>query len=299
MCYSIKKMKDDSMSNLIQPIQAGQQLLDDIRETTSNQGEVAIWWLGQSGYAIKTANALFYVDLYLSEHLTKKYAATEKPHIRMTEAPLRGADLRDMQLIFASHKHSDHLDPGSISDIFANNPDVRLVLSAALKSYAVETLGLDENRLIPTMGGETLTLGNLTVHIIPSAHPDIATDDEGNNLFIGFVFEVDGVTLYHSGDTLAYDGLADRLKPYNVDIAFLPINGTDERRTQLHVPPNMNIDDALQLAHAIGDPLIIPHHYDMFTFNTVDVSLFEAKADSTGQAYKVMHCGEKFLWRKD
>lgn len=285
------------MSNLIQPVQSGQQLLDDIRETKLNHGEVAIWWFGQSGYAIKTASALFYVDLYLSEHLTKKYADTEKPHIRMTEAPLRGKDLQDVKLIFASHKHSDHLDPGSISDIFANNPDVQLVLPASLKAYAMETLSLDDARLIPTTGDETLSFDNLIVQILPSAHPDLA-QDEHSYLFIGFVFEVDGVTIYHSGDTLAYDGLADRLKPYNIDIAFLPINGTDERRSQLHVPPNMNSDDALHLAKEIGDPLIIPHHYDMFTFNTVDVSLFEAKANATEQAYKVMQCGEKFLWKK-
>lgn len=286
------------MPELIQPVQSGQQLLDDIHNTTVNHGEVAIWWLGQSGYAIKTASTLFYVDLYLSEHLTKKYADTAKPHIRMTESAIRGADLQDVQLIFASHKHSDHLDPGSMPDIFANNPDARLVLSGALKDYAMTTLGLDGDRLIPTNGDETLTVDDLTVHILPSAHPDLAQDDDGNHLFIGFVFEVDGVKLYHSGDTILYEGLADRLKAHHVDIAFLPINGTDERRKELHVPPNMDIDDALGLAREIGDPLIIPHHYDMFTFNTVDVSLFEDKAIATGQAYKVIQCGEKFVWSK-
>lgn len=286
------------MTELIQPVQSGQQLLDDIRTTAVNHGEVAIWWLGQSGYAIKTASTLFYVDLYLSEHLTKKYAETAKPHIRMTESAIRGADLQDMQLIFASHKHSDHLDPGSISDIFANNAEVRLVLSGALKDYAMTTLGLDGDRLIPTNGDETLALDNLTVHILPSAHPDLVQDDDGNHLFIGFVFEVDGVKIYHSGDTILYEGLADRLKAHQVDIAFLPINGTDERRKELHVPPNMSMDDALNLAHEIGDPVIIPHHYDMFTFNTVDVSLFEDKANATKQAYKVMQCGEKFVWSK-
>ena len=90
---------------MIEPVQKDQALLDDIRQTAPKQGEVAIWWLGQSGYAIKTASILFYVDLYLSEHLTAKYAHTEKPHIRMTEAPIRGHDLTDTRWIFASHKH--------------------------------------------------------------------------------------------------------------------------------------------------------------------------------------------------
>lgn len=286
------------MSDLIQPVQSGQQLLDDIRDTSVSHGEVAIWWLGQSGYAIKTKSKLFYVDLYLSEHLTAKYAETEKPHIRMTEAPLRGNDLRFVKLIFASHKHSDHLDPGSIGDIFSNYPAARLVVPAGIKPYTIETLGLDGNRVVPVNGDRHITIEGMDVHIIPSAHPDVETDADGNHMFIGFVFEVDGVKLYHSGDTIVYDGLAERLKKYDVDIAFLPINGTDERRTALRVPPNMNIDDALKLARDMGDPVIIPHHYDMFTFNTVDVAVFEAQAKATGQAYRVLQCGEKFIWRK-
>lgn len=286
------------MSELIQPVQRGQQLIDDIRDTTVDENSVAIWWLGQSGYAIKSAKNLFYVDLYLSEHLSKKYADTAKPHIRMTESAIRGADLEHVQLLFSSHKHSDHLDPGSMPDIFANNPDARLVLPSALKDYAMTTLGLDGDRLIPTNGDQNLTVDGMDVTILPSAHPDLATEDGHGHLFIGFVFDVDGIKIYHSGDTLVYDGLADRLKPHNIDIAFLPINGTDDRRSELHVPPNMNIDEALQLAKDIGDPLIIPHHYDMFTFNTVNVNLFIEKADNTGQPYKVMQCGEKFVWSK-
>ena len=285
------------MTKLIQPIQSGQQLLDDIAKTTPAIGEVAIWWLGQSGYAIKTASTLFYVDLYLSEHLTHKYAETEKPHIRMTEAPLRGTDLQNVKLVFSSHKHSDHLDPGTMPDIFNNNAHARLVLPSALVDYAI-AMGLNKNRLIPTNGNEHLSIDGIDVHVIPSAHPDLATEPEHGYLFLGFIFEVDGITLYHSGDTIIYDGLVDHLNLHKIDIVFLPINGTDERRTKLKVPPNMNMDDALNLANDIGNPLIIPHHYDMFTFNTVDVALFKEKANTTGQAYKVMQCGEKFIWSR-
>src|SRR5260221_2300699 len=136
---------------MIEPFQSGQTLLDDIKTTQPGPGEVAIWWLGQSGYAIKTASALFYVDLYLSEHLTAKYASTEKPHIRMTTAPLRGSDLKDLAWIFASHKHSDHLDPGTLPALFATSPEAKLILPAAIVEHAV-SLGLDRTRFIPTRG---------------------------------------------------------------------------------------------------------------------------------------------------
>lgn len=282
---------------MIQPQQHGAALMHDIQSTTVERGEIAIWWLGQSGYAMKTASAMFYVDLYLSEHLTTKYAATEKPHIRMTEAPLHGEDIDNAEWVFASHQHSDHLDPGTMPALFAASPRARLVLPRAIVGHAV-SLGLSHDRLIGTRGNETLTAGALTVHSIPSAHPGLDYSERDGYAFLGFVFEVDGLTIYHSGDTLVYDGLAERLRQFAPDIVFLPINGTDERRNALHVPPNMSMQDAVALAKAIGRPLLIPHHYDMFTFNTADVREFEALAQREQQPYRVLQAGERFLWRK-
>lgn len=282
---------------MITPLQSGQALLDDIATTTLDAGQVAIWWLGQSGYAIKSASTLFYVDLYLSEHLTHKYAQTPKPHVRITHSPVRGADLRDVRWLFSSHKHSDHLDPGSMPDIFANNPDAKLILPRAIADHAAG-LGLDPARFITVRGDDSVKIDGMTVHIIPSAHPDLDYDEATGYPFIGFVFQVDGVTLYHTGDTVLYDGLRERLQPFDIDIAFLPINGTDARRKELKVPPNTGIDEALQLAADLNKPLIIPHHYDMFTFNTVDVAQFERAASVIRQPYRVLQCGEKFVFTK-
>lgn len=283
------------MGNMITPQQSGQQLLDDIDSTRVEHGQVAIWWLGQSGYAIKTASALLYFDLYLSEVLTAKYAATEKPHIRMTEAPLRGHEIINADFVFASHKHSDHLDPGTLPDLMQASPQARLILPSALVDHAV-ALGLPADRLIPTRGEETLSLGTLTVHSLPSAHPDFDYTQEGGYSFLGFVVEADGVTFYHSGDTLAYDGLAERLRRFDIDIAFLPINGTSDRLRELQVPPNMNAAEAIALAQAFRPALVIPHHYDMFTFNTVDVQEFVTQIEPTGQPYRVLQCGERLIY---
>lgn len=284
------------MIDLIQPVQSGAELLNDITTTQPGLGEVAIWWLGQSGYAIKTRSILFYVDLYLSEHLTTKYANTEKPHIRMTAAPLRGGDITSAQWLFASHKHSDHLDPGTAPAFMAASPEARLILPASLFEYAV-SLGIPAVRLLPTRGDETFQVGPMTVHSLPSAHPDFDYTEAGGYPFLGFVFQVDGLTLYHSGDTLAYEELADRLRRFQPDIVFLPINGTDERRNALHVPPNMSMEDAVQLARQASAKLMIPHHYDMFTFNTADVGAFERLATDAGQPYQVLSAGARFVWK--
>ncbi len=276
---------------MIQSVLRDAALLDDIQAIRLQHGQVAIWWLGQSGYAIKTASALWHVDLYLSEHLTTKYANTDKPHIRLTEAPLRGHHITDAEWVFASHKHSDHLDPGTLLDLFAASPDARLVLPAAVMEHAVN-LGLSKERLIPTRGDETIIVGPLTVHGIPAAHPNFDYSESTGYPFLGFVFEVDGLRLYHSGDTLAYAGLAERLKPLDLDIAFLPINGGYVPGT----PPNMNIEEAILLAKLVRPRLVIPHHYDMFSFNTADVNAFARLAAQEGRAHRVLRCGERFVY---
>jgi L-ascorbate metabolism protein UlaG (beta-lactamase superfamily) len=282
---------------MIEPKQKGQSLLDDIRSTSVQPEQVAIWWLGQSGYAIKTASVLFYVDLYLSEHLTAKYQNTEKPHIRMTEAPIRGHDLTDALWIFASHKHSDHLDPGTLPDLFNASPDSHLILPAALLDHAAG-LGLARERLIGTRGDETFSVGPMTVHSIPSSHPGLDFDPATGYPFQGFVFEVDGLRLYHSGDTVLYPGLEERLRSFDPDIMFLPINGTTPRLTELQVPPNMSARDAVTLSKAVNPRLTIPHHYDMFTFNTVNVSEFTEPAIEAKIPFAILQCGERFLWDK-
>lgn len=283
---------------MIQPIQSSTTLLNDIESTQPGANEVAIWWLGQSGYAIKTASTLLYTDLYLSEHLTTKYANTQMPHNRMTESPLRGHEITNAEWVFASHKHSDHLDPGTLPDLFAASPQAKLILPTVLIDHAV-SLGLERERLIPTRGEETITAGPLTVHSIPAAHPGLDYDEATGYVFLGFVIEIDGLTLYHSGDTLVYDTLADHLRPFDIDIAFLPINGTDEKRLAFGTPPNMNVEEAIGLAQAIKPRLVIPQHYDMFTFNTVDVQEFIQAADAVTLPYRALQCGEKFIWKRD
>ncbi len=278
---------------LIQPLRKGQALLDEIRDTHPAAGTLAIWWLGQSGYVIKSRRGLLVIDPYLSEHLTSKYANTDKPHVRMTECPLRGADLTDVDLILSSHKHSDHLDPGTLPDLMAASPKAVLVLPTPLVSYA-EDLGLPAGRLLGLDAGERYHApSGFLIRAIPSAHEELDTDAAGHHLYLGYIIETEGLRLYHSGDSMLYDGLPDRLGPDRLDVMFLPINGRDPRRG---VAGNMSAAEAVALAKACKPRYVVPNHYDMFTFNTVPVSLFEAEARllPEGVTPKILQCGERW-----
>ena len=121
---------------MIEPVHKDAELIAEIVSARPRPGSLFIWWLGQSGFVIKSRTGLLAVDLYLSEHLTHKYELTNRRHIRMTRAPIRGHDLTGVDLILASHKHSDHLDPGTIPDLMsASEGAVLLTVDPALARY--------------------------------------------------------------------------------------------------------------------------------------------------------------------
>jgi L-ascorbate 6-phosphate lactonase len=280
------------MSSLIEPVQSGAALVNEIADTRPAPGTLAVWWLGQSGFLIKSRFGTLVIDPYLSEHLTTKYAETNKPHIRMTRAPLRGAILTGVDLVLASHKHSDHLDPGTLPDLLNASAGAQLVLPEAIREHALG-LGLANDRLIGVDAGQTHTRAGFRVRAIPSAHEGLDTDARGRHLYLGFVIEADGLRLYHSGDSVVYDGLLEQLGTDPFDVLFLPINGRDPARG---VSGNMSASEAIDLAVRCRPRFVVPHHYDMFTFNTIPISVFEAEARRLpeGVSARVLRCGERW-----
>jgi len=277
---------------MIEPVRSGAELVREIEETTVPPSGLAIWWLGQSGYLIKSSRGLLAVDLYLSEHLTHKYENTAKPHIRMTRSPLRGEDLTGVDLLLASHKHSDHLDPGTAPAVLGASPSAKLGLPEAIREHAL-SLGIANDRLIGLDSDSMMSAAGFLVRAIPSAHEEFDRDAEGRFPYLGFIIESSGLRLYHSGDSLVYPGLVETLTEQPFDVLFLPINGRNPARG---VPGNMSAVEAVEVAERVKPRFVVPHHYDMFTFNTVPVEDFEAEARRlpTGTEPLVLRCGQRW-----
>jgi L-ascorbate 6-phosphate lactonase len=277
---------------MIEPVRSGAELIEEVRGSVPSPGSLHAWWLGQSGFLFKSPKGLLAVDLYLSEYLTRKYEDTERPHVRMTRAPLRGGDLRGVDLILASHKHSDHLDPNTVFDLMDAARGAVLIVPEALTQYARE-LGLPPRRIAGIDAGGVIERAGFRVRAVPSAHEGLDTDAAGHHLYLGYVIEAEGRRLYHSGDSLDYDGLADRLGTAPFDVLFLPINGRDPARG---VPGNMSAAEAVAFAARVRPRYVVPHHYDMFTFNTVPVEAFasEARRLPAGIEPRILRCGERW-----
>jgi L-ascorbate metabolism protein UlaG (beta-lactamase superfamily) len=269
-------------------LQKDQALLEDIARSRA-EGRSRVWWLGQSGFLVVTPDATVLFDPYLSDSLTKKYADTDKPHTRLTERVIDPALLTGIDLITSSHNHTDHLDAETLLPLMKANPKARLVIPRANREFVLERLGPVESRLAEIDAGESITIGPVTLHGIPAAHNTVECDEQGRCKFLGFIAQVGSLTIYHSGDTLMHDDLIPALTPFRPDVAFLPINGNKPER---RVAGNLDGREAAEVAHAIHAALAIPHHFDMFAFNTASPDLFIAECQRLGQSFRVLQNGE-------
>lgn len=269
-------------------------LLGDIRATLKS-GRRRIWWLGQSGFLLAQRGRAILLDPYLSDSLTKKYANTDKPHARITERVVDPAALGSVgaiDLLTSSHNHTDHLDAETLVPLLKANPGTRLVVPAANEQFVLERIGTEfKPRLVEANAGETLRLGDIEISGIPAAHPTVETDAKGQCRFLGYVFSWQGLTLYHSGDTLLHSALVPALERFSLDLALLPINGD---RPERRVAGNLDGPQAARLAHDIGARCVIPCHFDLFEFNTASPADFIAECQRIHQPFKVLANGEGF-----
>jgi len=228
---------------VIEPLLSDDAFLADV-ESADPRG-LHLWWLGQSGYLVRWNNIRVLIDPYLSDSLTKKYAQTDKPHVRMTRRVVDPARLHHINIITASHQHTDHLDAETLQAIHkADAKPPLFVAPRAIRKLAEERWGGDADVLLSDH--EFHGWDDISIHAVTAAHERIERNERGCSVYLGYVFRFGPHVIYHSGDTVVYDGMAELLRPFKIDVALLPINGK---------VGNMNGTDAARLAKAIGAKL--------------------------------------------
>jgi len=277
---------------MIEPLLRDAAFLADVETTQKEREGFRLWWLGQSGFLVQFNGRHALLDPYLSDSLTVKYAATDKPHVRMTARVVAPERLGFVDVVTSSHNHTDHFDPNTLLLLLAENPKLPVLVPEANRGVAAYRLKLSPKS--PTLtginAGDIRALGGCRFHGIPAAHNELEQDSDGFNKFLGYVVEFGPWRIYHAGDTKLYRGIEDWVRPFKVDVALLPINGD---RPERKVAGNLDAREAAKLAKDIGARLAIPMHYDMFEFNTADPAEFVDECAKLGQKCRVLKTGER------
>jgi len=276
---------------VIQPAQSHETLLADIHASNVLDGGFRLWWLGQSGFLVQWNGIHVLLDPYLSDSLTRKYSQSDKPHVRMTELVVDPARLSFINIATSTHNHTDHLDAETLCPILDRNPNLKLVIPEANRDFVAERLKIDPSKPIGVDDGSSVELCGMRFSGVASAHESVDRDESGRAKYLGYVLQFGGWSIYHSGDTVRYEGMSDKLREFKVDVALLPING---RAPERRIPGNLFGREAAQLAKDIGARFVIPCHYEMFEFNTASPDEFRQECENLGQPFQVLRCGAKW-----
>jgi len=239
----------------------GRELIDEVNAAEAPVGQGLFWWLGQHSFIVKLGPTVIYIDPYLEPNPDRQTPPLFAPN-----------EVTNADLVLCTHDHIDHIDPYAIPGIAAASPDAVFVAPRPHRRRMLE-LGVPEERLRLLLPDETLEQRGLSITAVKAKHEFFDEQPDGFP-FLGYVIEGRGVTCYHPGDTLVYDGLVATLRRWRFDVAFLPINGRDATRFLAGCLGNMTYQEAVDLAGELGVRLAVPAHWDMFAMNSEDPQKF-------------------------
>ena len=221
-------------------------------------GRVAIMWLEQSHFVFKTsAGLLIHVDPFLSRTVSPEEHIHPRPFLEPDQAP---ADFA-----FVTHDHRDHTDPDTLVPMARVSPACRFV-GPRESCERLIALGIDPVRLVTVAEGETVSFSGFSATAVYAE----STSPHDTTTHLGFVFDFDGLRVYHTGDTRKEpDSYLARLQPVrnlSPHVLLVPINEGYN---------NPGLAGAVRLVQMMNPQVVIPCHYDCFVHNTADPAAFE------------------------
>ncbi len=153
--------------------------------------------------------------------------------------------LERIDLMLVSHNHLDHW---SKSAIMLARSRGTLVIGSEKAARKASTYRL--YKVVVVKPGDRVDFKGVTINAVPAFHL-FAADA------VGFVVEGEK-NIYFSGDTRREPALAEALKRFRLDVAFLQVSCSTYPLLGKH---GMDLEDAALLAAEVGPSLVIPIHY--------------------------------------
>ncbi len=177
--------------------------------------------------------------------------------------------------IFITHGHGDHL--GSAIDI---SKEQNAVITAIfeLANYC-QLKGAHTDGV--AFGGKIRFPWGWVV-FTPAFHASSTPDGVYAGMPASIVFHIDGVTIYHAGDTCVNNEMSLVKELYAPQIALLPIGG--------HF--TMDIEQAAAAAKLLGADTIIPMHYNTFPAINANPAELKPLLEKSGQKLEIMHINQ-------
>jgi L-ascorbate metabolism protein UlaG (beta-lactamase superfamily) len=175
--------------------------------------------------------------------------------------------LKNIDVILVTHGHDDHL--GDAVEIAKRNQS-KIICLYDLTSKL-------KNAVTMNIGGTIELEEGIYVSMVQATH-------SANS--IGFVVSVNGVGVYHAGDTGVFSDMELISKLYDVEIALLPVGGVY----------TMGVQEAVIATQLIKPRIVIPMHYNTWPQIEIDTKIFSRLIrEETDANPKIMKPGDKLI----
>jgi L-ascorbate 6-phosphate lactonase len=230
--------------------------LDQLRAYEVPAGSIAVWWLGQSGYFLKSpAGMLAVMDPYFSNACKDDGDKYGMDADRRVPAPMTGQDLNGVDLYVLTHSHLDHMDPDTVEGYQEAGGEGPYLAPAETWELLQSRCDVPAEQITMTWPNKTHTLGDLTFRTTFSI--GFGADDMTH---VGYLVSLqNGPILYFTGDTAYEDLVAIGVRDHKPDVMFTVINPGFR---------NLGPAEAAKLAKEVDAKIVIPCHYDLFHCNT-------------------------------
>ena len=247
-----------------------------IREFPVPESALAIWYMGQNGFLIKSAGSpLIGIDLYLSDSCATTFSHLPFRLNRQLPVFIEPEDL-DIDIFFCTHSHQDHADPETIRRFTRRDQTRFLAPFDALRVF--RECGLPERSCRLVHPGERIALGQGTTLEATFALPTDATDLNHTGVLIEFS---NGIRFYNTGDT-AWAPRLPALLPHAIDVCAVCINGGFHNLVPMQ---------AAEIVKAVRPRVVTPCHYDMMVNNVGSPDMLRVALD-------LLHVGADFFQMK-
>ncbi|MHC3380593.1 MBL fold metallo-hydrolase [Haloarcula sp. H-GB5] len=236
---------------------------------------LALWYLGCNGFILKSSGGTtVFIDPYLG--------TGDPPRtVRMVPVPFNPEDIAECDAVLGTHEHTDHVHGPSQAPILAGTGADYYTTDSGhdvIREEAwLENYGVTDDQLHEVTEGDTLEIGDLTIHVEPANDPDAEHP-------VSYVFEHDSGTFFHGGDARPgeFESIGER---YDIDVgvlAFGTVGMIDDKetgeptRTQWYNDENMIIEAANELQL----DTLVPTHWDMWKGMTTEPTVLHNHANS-------------------
>ncbi|HKX86011.1 MAG TPA: MBL fold metallo-hydrolase [Flavobacterium sp.] len=213
-------------------------------------------WFGHSSYFIQIEGKRILVDPVFSGNASP-VPATNKS-FKGTDI-YTVADLPDIDYLFISHDHYDHLDYKTIKKLKSK---VHTIICGLGVGSHFEYWGYDKNRIIEKDWHDTVQLDNgFTVYFTPARHFSGRGLTRNTTLWCSFLLQTPSIKIYIGGDSgydTHYKQIGEQFGP--IDLAILDNGQYDAAWPLIHMHP----EEVLQATLDLKAKRLLPVHSSKF-----------------------------------